>query len=151
MVALLDELQRLQRVSQRPNGEHVGVPIVVRIIFVLVGPCHSEDNILLPLGRPGNSLRPETGNANQDLKSEVDEVVLVTCIADIIKDCVGNRTIAMNLLKSNFPLVVTFFAVHCHHRVQGSTADKSKFLTILNGLGQVLVPVNEQVAGNFRI
>ena len=60
-----------------------------------------------------------------------------------------HRPIAVNLLESDFPLVVAFLPVHGDHWIQCRTVCESQLFGVLDGFPQLVVPVPEQLLCNL--
>ena len=69
----------------------------------------------------------------------------------VIEHAISDGCIAVDFLESDLPLVVTFFAVHRHHRVQCCAVGKPELACIFNGFIQLLVTVQTQVLRHLRL
>src|SRR5664280_1771980 len=72
-------------------------------------------------------------------------------MSDIVEYSKSNCAVPVYLFEGNFPLIMTFFAVHCYHRVQSSAIFESKLLSILDTFSQMFVPVYQQVFSNLPV
>ena len=134
-------LDHLEGIKPTIPGQVIGVPIVIDIVFVFVGPCNPVHHPGLAHLGPMNALRPKTTNPDHHLQPTLPPIRTVTGVANVLIDRVHHGPVAMNLLKGDFPFVVAFFAVHGHHGEQGCSIFESQFAGIGNGFVQLTVPV----------
>ena len=79
------------------------------------------------------------------------DVLKVSRIIHVIVNRVDHGPVSVNFLKGDLPFVVTLFAVHSHHGVQGCTVFKAELFRIFNRLLKVIVPVYQKVARDLLV
>ena len=134
---------------QALHAGEVGVPVVVDVVFVFVRPRHSQQHKFLPCLRVGYPLAPEPADGNHHLQSVAGNVLFVACHPGILHDGIYYDVVAVYLFESDFPLVVAFFSVDGHHRIECRPVGKSQFTCVFDGFGQLVIAVEQQFAAHF--
>src|SRR5690606_8078211 len=93
-VLLFYLLYLLSSIVNTPLCNIIGIEVIVYIVFILIGPCYTQDHILLSCSGISSPLMPETRNANKHLKSLFGYIVIITCKAVIIIYCKRNCPVA---------------------------------------------------------
>ena len=91
-------------------------------------------------------LRPKPTDAHEHFQSPLEQIRAVECVADVVVDGKGNGSVAVNLFKGDFPLVVALFSVHRHHGIERGAPLKAELLGIFDRLVELAVPVGQQLA-----
>ncbi|MNO90585.1 hypothetical protein D3C76_821090 [compost metagenome] len=146
----LQVVDDFKRIFHSPSRDAVCIPVVVYVVFVFVWSSNAKHYVFLLVNGVVHALFPETGDFSEYFQTVLTQVGLVASIVHIVVDGISNCTVTMDFFKRDFPFVVAFFTVHRYHRVQ-CTFSKAKLFRIFFCFFQVLVTVDEQVAGNFRI
>ncbi|MNW52536.1 hypothetical protein D3C74_300610 [compost metagenome] len=146
----LQIFKNLKRIFHSPCCDTVSIPVVVNVVFVFVRSSHTKHYILLLVVGEIHALFPEAGDFSQHLKTVLSQIGFISCVVHVVVDCISNRAVTMNFFKGDFPFVMAFLTVHRYHWIK-STFGEAKLFSVFFSLLQVLVAVDEQVAGNFGI
>ena len=138
-------LHHLRRIAQTPRRQVIGIPVVVDIVFILVGPRDPEYDVPPLRLRPRGPLRPKPCNPHQNFRPALREIVLPPRITTEIVDRISNRPVPVNLLEGDLPLVVTLLARHRDHRIERRPVRESQFLRIFDRLRQLPIAIQEQL------
>lgn len=77
------------------------------------------------------------------------DVVQRTRKRGMLQNGIDNHIVPVNLFKSNLPFAVALFSVAGDLREEGGSMVESQLTGILNGFGQLLIAVYQQVFGNL--
>ena len=127
----------------------VGIPVIVYVVFVFVGSGNSQDNVLLLGLRERHPLTPEAADGYHYFQSVLGDVVQCTRKRGMLQNGIDNHVVPVNLFKANLPFAVALLSVAGNLREEGGTMVESQLTGILNGFGQLLVAVHQQVLGNL--
>ena len=132
-------------ILQAPRRQVIRVPVVVDVVLVLVGPRDPEHHVPIAVRRPVHALCPETCHGDGHLHALLGQVSRVPGVRLMVPQRQNHGSVAVNLFKGDFPLVVTLLPVHGDHGVQCCAVRESQLRGILDGFPELVVPVSEQL------
>ena len=92
-----------------------------------------------------NPLCPEPSNPDKHFKTHLWHIGVISGIPNVVEDGEGNSSVAMDLLKGDFPFVMAFFPIHGHHGVKRSPIFETELLRILDSPVQLIVAVFQEI------
>ncbi len=146
---LLEVFSDLQSIFQTPGRHAVCIPVIVHVVFVFIGPGHTDYHIDIPAGIVMDTVGPEARHCSYNLKTISGQIAAVAGMADIIVDSVDYGGIAVYLLEGYLPFIVTLLTVHGNHGIECTI--KPEFIGVFPGLIKMAVAVEEQIAGYLII
>lgn len=127
----------------------VGIPVIVYVVFVFIGSGNSQNDVFLLRLRERHPLAPEAADGYHYFQSVMGDVVQRTRKRGMLQNGIDNHIVPVNLFKSNLPFAVALFSVAGDLREEGGSMVESQLTGILNGFGQLLIAVYQQVSAIF--